>query len=250
VNPVTDAQLDASDAGPILVVSAHAADFVWRAGGVIAASARAGRQVTVVCLSFGERGESQGAWRRPGMTLERVKEIRRAEAAAAAGVLGAEITFLDAGDYPLPQSPELLDALVEVVRATRPHAILTHSSVDPYNTDHPFAAELTLTARMVAQADGLPSAHAPIGAPPLFRFEPHQPEMCDFRPDVLLDVSEVFEVKLAAMRCMKAQEHLVRYYTDLGLRRGVQAVRNGGRKEIIHAEAFQRVFPLVTGTLV
>ena len=33
-----------------LVVSAHSADFVWRAGGAIAAHAKQGYNVTVVCL--------------------------------------------------------------------------------------------------------------------------------------------------------------------------------------------------------
>lgn len=61
----------------LLVVSAHAADFVWRAGGYIALTTAAGGEAHVVCLSFGERGESQGAWKQPGMTLDRVKEIRR-----------------------------------------------------------------------------------------------------------------------------------------------------------------------------
>ena len=41
-----------------LVVSAHSADFVWRAGGAIALHAAQGYAVHVVCLSFGERGES------------------------------------------------------------------------------------------------------------------------------------------------------------------------------------------------
>ena len=44
-----------------LVVSAHAADFVWRAGGAIALHARRGYRVRIVCLSYGERGESAGA---------------------------------------------------------------------------------------------------------------------------------------------------------------------------------------------
>ena len=44
----------------LLVVSAHAADFVWRAGGYIALTTAAGGEANVVCLSFGERGESQG----------------------------------------------------------------------------------------------------------------------------------------------------------------------------------------------
>ena len=41
-----------------LVVSAHSADFVWRAGGAIALYASRGWRVKIVCLSFGERGES------------------------------------------------------------------------------------------------------------------------------------------------------------------------------------------------
>ena len=47
-----------------LVVSAHSADFVWRAGGAIALHALQGYQVHVVCLSFGERGESAKLWRK------------------------------------------------------------------------------------------------------------------------------------------------------------------------------------------
>ena len=60
-----------------LVVRAHSADFVWRAGGAIALHAEAGVSVTVVCLSYGERGESTKLWRQPGMTLDRVKIERR-----------------------------------------------------------------------------------------------------------------------------------------------------------------------------
>jgi 4-oxalomesaconate hydratase len=233
----------------LLVVSAHAADFVWRCGGYIAATVAAGGRADVICLSFGERGESPGAWRQEGMTLERVKEIRRAEASAAGQVLGASMTFLDRGDYPLPDDQETLFALVEKMRELQPALILTHSRVDPYNYDHPLAADLTLRARMVAQARGHQSPHPPLGAPPVFRFEPHQPEMCEFRPDVLVDITEVFERKLAAMREMGSQDHLVRYYTDLGERRGVQAVRNGGASSIRQAEAYQRVFPQVADVL-
>lgn len=44
-----------------LVVTAHPGDFVWRAGGAIALHARRGVRMTIVCLSYGERGESQWA---------------------------------------------------------------------------------------------------------------------------------------------------------------------------------------------
>ncbi|EEX13097.1 LmbE family protein [Citreicella sp. SE45] len=46
-----------------LVISVHPVDFVWRCGGAIALHAARGCDVTVVCLSFGERGESARLWK-------------------------------------------------------------------------------------------------------------------------------------------------------------------------------------------
>jgi 4-oxalomesaconate hydratase len=233
----------------VLVISAHAADFVWRAGGVIALYASRGYRVRILCLSYGERGESQGAWKQPGMTLERVKQIRHDESSRAAGILGAEIRFFDSGDYPLRPSDATTHEMVLEFRRHQPAFILTHSFADPYNPDHPAAGNLTMQARVSAQALGYPGEGKALGAPPVFLFEPHQPEQCDFKPQVLLDITSVWERKLQAMESMVAQEHLVQYYTDLGKRRGTQAVRNGGPRSIQYAEAFQRVYPQVTEVL-
>lgn len=241
--------MSTAEAGPVLVVSAHAADFVWRAGGAIALAASRGRRVHVLCLTFGEKGESQGLWKQPGMTLERVKAARREEASQAAGVLGADIEFCDAGDYPLRATDEVYDAVVATMRRIDPAAIITHPTSDPYNLDHALTHEIVLRSRMVAQAAGHDRGSTPIGAPQVLQFEPHQPEQCGFVPNLLLDISPVFDRKAKAMRIMEAQGHLVAYYTDLAVRRGVQAVRNGGARSITHAEAFQRVFPVVGGEL-
>jgi 4-oxalomesaconate hydratase len=238
-----------ADNPTVLVFSAHAADFVWRAGGAIALYASRGSRVRILCLSYGERGESQGAWKEPSMTVERVKEIRRAESERAAQLLGAEVRFFDAGDYPLRPSDDLVTALVEEYRTCRPEIVLTHPCEDPYNPDHPAASQISLQARVYAQAEGYPLAGPALGAPPVFMFEPHQPEQCGFKPDVLLDISNVWDRKRQAMESMEAQQHLVDYYSDLGRRRGTQAVRNSGRKGIQRAEAYQRVFPQVTSEL-
>src|SRR5579875_4228206 len=96
----------AAETGTLMVVSAHAFDFVWRAGGAIALYAQRGWRARVLCLSFGERGESARLWQE-GKTLDEIKAIRRTEAERAAAVLGAEIRFFDAGDYPLDVTPEL-----------------------------------------------------------------------------------------------------------------------------------------------
>ena len=66
-----------TDKKTALVISAHAADFVWRAGGAIALHQELGYNVTVCCLSYGERGESAKLWKQDGMDLETVKKARR-----------------------------------------------------------------------------------------------------------------------------------------------------------------------------
>ena len=233
----------------VLVVSAHAADFVWRAGGAIALYSSRSCPVRVLCLSYGERGESERLWKESDITLEQVKHVRQSEAEKAAEILGAEIRFFDAGDYPLKITDELVNEIVEEFRRFQPTVVLTHTLSDPYNGDHPTAARLTLDARVYAQAAGYPSSEKKLGAPPVFLFEPHQTEMCDFKPDVLLDITSVFDLKRKAMECMEAQEHLWDYYTDVARRRGTQGVRNSGKRGIEYAEAYQRIYPQVTDRL-
>lgn len=236
----------------MLVVSAHAGDFVWRASGAIAAATRRGDRAVIACLSFGERGESARAWRE-GLALADIKELRRSEADSAAKVLGAETRFFDAGDYPLRSTPELVDALVRLYREVRPDVVLTHPERDPYNGDHVTASALAVEARILAQAVGYPADGDPLGAPPVFFFEPHQPEQCGFVPEVLLDITDVYEVKERAMQCLPAQEHMWSYYRDLAVRRGVQLKRNAGPNlglpSEVRAEAFMRLYPQTTDTL-
>ena len=115
------------------------------------------------------------------------------------------------------------------------------------------AHAIATRARVLAQAPGVDGPGEVIGAPPVFCFEPHQSEQCGFVPNVLLDVTPVWERKVEAMNLLGAQGHLVQYYTDLGKRRGTQAARNSGPNlgltDGVYAEAYQRVFPQVTREL-
>jgi len=233
-----------------LVVSAHSADFVWRAGGAIALHAEQGVDVTVVCLSYGERGESAKLWRQDGMTLERVKAERQKEAEAAAKALGvADIQFWNLGDYPIELTRQSLFRLADLCRKVRPSFMLTHSREDPYNRDHPLVSQFAQEARIVAQAHGHEPGQKVLGAPPVMLFEPHQPEQCRWMPNVLLDITPVWEKKRAAIECMAGQEHLWEYYTRVAQQRGVQAARNSDKK-ITYGEAYEAVFPHVVETLV
>ena len=232
-----------------LVVSAHPGDFVWRSGGAIALHARKGYRVKVVCLSFGERGESQFAWKTPGATLEGVKAGRRSEAEKVAAVLGAEIEFFDAGDYPLRLTEAHRDRLIDIYRELNPAFVLTHALEDPYNGDHPEASRFAQEARVLAQAMGhKPDARYNYAAPPVFLFEPHQPEMCNFKPQVILNIDEVWEIKRKAFEVLAAQKHLWAYYERVALQRGVQGGRNTG-KPMTYGEAYQRLFPMAVEEL-
>lgn len=287
-----------------LVVSAHAADFVWRCGGAIALHQARGYAVTIVCLSYGERGESANLWKQDGMTLAAVKAARRDEAERAAAALGAhQIVFFDLGDYPLRMNDTAKFRLVDIMRQTRPQFILTHSQYDPYNIDHMNTTHWTLECRMIAQAwgyrhnagfdrrsEGLASTepsyarapaseggelnaevdrrgegasraagevgvdaadggdvNRPIGAPQVYLFEPHQTEQMGWKPDVLLDISSVWDSKRAAIECMAGQRHLWDYYTNVAVNRANHFLRNSGGqaggRDARYAEGFQSIFP-------
>jgi 4-oxalomesaconate hydratase len=226
-----------------LVITAHPGDFVWRAGGAIALHAKRGYAMRIVCLSFGERGESQFAWKKAGVSLAEVKAGRRDEAQRAAEILGAEIEFVDAGDYPLRITDAILDRVIDIYRETKPAFVLTHALEDAYNFDHPVAAHLAQEARIIAQAAGhKPDPTRSYAAPPVFLFEPHQPEQCNFKPNVILNIDEVWETKYRAFQILGAQKHLWEYYHRVALNRGVQGGRNSGRP-MTHGEAYQRLFP-------
>ena len=231
-----------------LVISAHAADFVWRCGGAIALHAELGYHVTGVWLSFGERGESARLWKQEGMTLELVKDARRQEAERAAEALGVyDLVSMDLGDYPLELSRDDKNALVDVIRKVQPRFMLSHSQYDPYNTDHMYATQVALECRMIAQAWGHNPGQKVLGAPQMYLFEPHQTEQMGWKPDTFLDITPVWEKKRAAIECMEEQEHLWEYYTRVAINRANHFKRNSGGqsggRDWKYAEGFQSIFP-------
>ncbi len=233
----------------LLVIGAHSADFVWRAGGAVAVCTAGGGNAKVIALSYGERGESGELWKQEGQTIERVKEIRHGEAERAAAALGAEFEALDFGDYPLEIDKDRLIEISDRIREFAPDVLITHTDTDPFNPDHPVAYQAVSRARTLAAGAGVASAFATVRPPALHLFEPHQPELCNFTPNTFLDITAVFDSKLAAMSEMKAQQYLVSYYTERAAHRANHARRSSGRSEIKQAEAFQRVTPTVLDAL-
>jgi 4-oxalomesaconate hydratase len=237
----------------MLVIGAHSADFVWRAGGALAVCTAAGGSGRVIALSYGERGESGELWKDSDpahpQTIENVKRVRHGEAERAAEALGADFHCLDLGDYPLQIDTEALERISEVIREFAPDVLITHTDTDPFNPDHPVAHAAVDRARSLAAGAGVQSAFRTIKPPEFFLFEPHQPELCNFMPSTFVDITPVLDAKVAAMSEMKAQAYLQTYYRERADHRGNHARRASGNSEIRQAEAFMRVIPQVVSAL-
>jgi 4-oxalomesaconate hydratase len=226
----------------ILVFSAHAADFCSRSGGTLALHRKRGSAVHVVDVTFGERGESEDYWARPGLkSMDEAKRVRAAEAEEAAGTLGVSIEFLDYGDYPLILGTERLEAIARLIRSKKPDIILTHWRCDPFNVDHEVTASGVLRAASMAAIPGFDHEVGKVAYPYIFGFEPTIPrnDTTGFLPDHYIEIDEVFDIKLAALRALRSQSKLVHFYTQWAEYRGFQAAQAAGRP-IRRAEAFQR----------
>jgi 4-oxalomesaconate hydratase len=125
--------------------------------------------------------------------------------------------------------------------------MLSHSRVDNYNTDHALAMRVAIECRMIAQAWGHDPGEKVLGAPQLYLFEPHQTEQMEWKPDIFLDISPVWDKKWAAIQCMEGQEHLWNFYRNVAENRANHFRRNSGGqaggREVKYAEGFESVFP-------
>lgn len=228
----------------VLVISAHAVDFVWRAGGTIAQYVKNGHRVKIIDLTLGQRGESQSLWKAdPDTTEEAVMEARRKEAQATAAVLGAEIVFYDWKDHLLMFTREMMEQITADVMDFQPDIVLTHSASDPLNEDHTNTYAAVLAALRGANVSGVYPGKRPTKQVEIYTFEPDEPDVSKFLPDIYIDITDVFEIKQKAMAAVPSQSFMAVDYTVRSQYRGALAKRFV--PGIRYAEAFQRVTPLV-----
>lgn len=236
--------------GKILVVSAHAADWCTRSGGTLIKYVQKGYEVTVFALTYGEHGESGDYWKKnPQGPLASCKSCREEEALAAAQYIGIKnIEFFDYGDYPMAFPEEEIRRLAHRILEIRPDVILTHWINDPFNMDHEVAGKAVVRAVSAAGMLGALPETKNHFIPDIFFFETTMPhsEFNEFKIDTYVDIGDVFEKKIEAIRRFAAQPQLVEYYTRCALNRGVQATDWArGRRVIRYAEGFKRYVPFL-----
>lgn len=175
----------------ILAIMAHPDDVELTCGGTLLASAALGRRTGIVDLTAGETG-SRGT-----------VEIRAMEAQEAARVLGVTVREnLGLPDAQLANDATARTAVIRAIRRHRPAIVITHARQGRH-PDHIAAAQLVRDACFLAGLKNL--------VPDLAAFRPRKVvHAMSFREDALtpsfvVDISDVFEQKLAAIRCYRSQ---------------------------------------------
>ena len=193
----------------ILVILAHPDDPEFFCGATLARWARTGHKITYCLLTCGDKGFNDSTTR--VMNPADLCGLRRDEQRAAADVIGAgAIHFLDREDgYLIPDLP-LRREVVRVIRREKPDILVT---CDPQNLfagyglnhpDHRAAGQVVVDAVF-------PAANNKAFFPELLSegLEPHMPGevWCSLtsQPNTILDVTDTWEVKLAALLQHKSQ---------------------------------------------
>jgi LmbE family N-acetylglucosaminyl deacetylase len=135
---------------PVLAVFAHPDDPEIAAGGTLAKWAAAGRRVTLLLLTDGEKGSQD-----PAEDLGRLVALRREEQRNAAGRLGpgVDVDFFDLKDGELENTYDVRSQIARVIRRVRPEIVVCPDPTlwfygDAYynHADHRAAGIATLDA--------------------------------------------------------------------------------------------------------
>jgi N-acetylglucosamine malate deacetylase 1 len=184
----------------IIVFGAHPDDPEYKAGGTAAKWARLGHHVKLVSVTNGDIGH----WQSAGGPLAL---RRKAEAAAADKILGVTSEVLDIHDGELIPTLENRRTIVRLIREWRADIVIAHRPWD-YHPDHRYTGVLVQDAAYMVTVPFFCPDTPPLKANPLFlytsdRFQRPYP----FRPDVVVSVDDVFDVKLDAIHELASQAY-------------------------------------------
>ena len=177
----------------LLAIAAHRDDVELTCGGTLAKAATAGHRVGIVDLTQGEMGTRGDA------------ATRAAEADRAARTLGVAVR-LNAGmpDARLENNEASRQKVIELIRRTQPRVVILPFPVGRH-PDHRVASELGRDACYLA---GLAKYEPGTGG------EAHRPFKLLYalayredpvKPTFVVDISDVFETKMQAIRCYASQ---------------------------------------------
>ena len=175
----------------LLAIGAHPDDVELTCGGTLIRAARQGYRTGVVDLTGGESG-THGS-----------RDLRTREAEEAAAILGVAVR-LNAGlpDAGLHNTDATRRTVVALLRRIRPRVVILPFPIGRH-PDHRVASELCRDASYLAGLQNYP-ADGPAHRPEKILYTLAYREDA-VKPTFVVDVTETFEDKLAAIRCYASQ---------------------------------------------
>ncbi len=189
-----------------MFIFAHPDDIEFGAAGTAAKWVKGGAEVLYVVLTDGNIGSHE-----PGMTAEKLAEIRRQEQTAAAEVVGATCIYMGEPDGRLQPTLELRKKLVRLIRQHKPNVVVCG---DPnfYYSDWYINHPDHRNAGQVAMEAVFPSADSPLIFPELLAegFAPHKVNYVYVSfgrrdANTYIDITDTMDLKLKALRCHVSQ---------------------------------------------
>jgi N-acetylglucosamine malate deacetylase 1 len=182
----------------IITFGAHPDDCELDTAGVAAKWAAMGHKFKCVAVTNGDVGH----WGTAGGPLAL---RRRAEAKEAARILGIETEVLDNHDGEVMVTLENRKAIARLIRDWQADVVISHRPAD-YHPDHRYAGVLVMDAAYMVQVPFFTPEVAPLVRNPVFLFsEDRFQKPNPFSGDIVVDISDVIEKKLAVVAAMPSQ---------------------------------------------
>jgi LmbE family N-acetylglucosaminyl deacetylase len=224
----------------ILALHAHPDDIETLAAGTLALLAANGHHITIATMTAGDCGSTD-------TSLEETARIRRAEASAAAALIGANYHCVGVGDLCVFNDDATRRAATEVIRSARPEIVITASPVD-YHPDHEATSILVRDACFASTIVNYKTgASAPLASiPHLYLMDPIEGRDREGRritPHFGVDISAQFETKLAML--MKHQSQFSWVIKQHGITDFTASLRKWSAKQgqlfgVAYAEGFRQ----------
>jgi LmbE family N-acetylglucosaminyl deacetylase len=221
----------------VLVVTAHPDDSEFGAGGTVAKFVKEGREVAYCIVTNGNKGSSDRT-----MTPERLAGIRDEEQRNAARVLGVErVSFLGYPDGEVEDTRDLRRDVSREIRRFRPDLVVCQNPNRTYNLGASHRDHRTVGGVVLDCVYPLARDH--LAFPELMpEFEPHKVRevyvMQWKEPHLVIDISEVIDLKLKALACHASQ------FKDFPAVEARVRERNkelGAARGYAYAETFDRI---------
>ena len=182
----------------VLVLGAHPDDAEFFAGGLLTRHHRHGNTLRLISVTNGQSGHHS-------VPSHELIPRRRAEAANAGAVIGADYVTWDFPDGYLQATLELRQAIIREIRTFEPDLLLTHRPFD-YHPDHRAVGQAVQDASyMVLVPKIVPDVPPPPKEPIVAYMVDLFTRPTPFRPDVVLDVSAEWDSALSMMDCHESQ---------------------------------------------